>query len=545
MKKYGIYLSYAPTVDLRHEGLGRYLAAFLKGAAGRNDIQFILLCPSWSRDGLIELFNSEGVPKDAFLIISPDTKPWILKFFELLTFIKKKKRHKKRSGLNIFAKKIVHNFYNFFIQKLTHAHGFWGLFQILILVILSLFLVVILSPLLIISCILFFIVLVSKVFERKFKKIFNYLKYGIKKVLSSPKDSKFVFHMYKSMEEMESERMLKLANKLSDIAAWYSPTAFWPAFNLLRSPKLLCVPDVVLSDFPSGFADIGGDRFLDNFKRVEKTIVNANYYVTYSSAVKWNTLVDKYAIEPNNISVIHHAPNTLDRWVNVEGFSDINTAAQTYCKSLLLQAMKKSNNFNYSSNFSNADVKFLFYASQFRPNKNIFTLLRAYNYLLRKKFITHKLILTGRISQMPEVGKFIRKHNLQNDILCLNGLSVQQLAACYKLADLAVNPSLSEGGCPFTFTEALSVDTPVVMARIPVTEEVLVDPELQEMTFFDPYDWKDMASHIEWALNNRELLLDIQRKTYLTLSNRTWTDVVNEHISVLENISMANDKVVS
>jgi len=48
-----------------------------------------------------------------------------------------------------------------------------------------------------------------------------------------------------------------------------------------------------------------------------------------------------------------------------------------------------------------------------------------------------------------------------------------RIAACYKLADLAVNPSLSEGGFPFTFTEALSVGTPVVMARIPVTEEII------------------------------------------------------------------------
>ncbi|MFD2884495.1 glycosyltransferase [Pseudomonas lini] len=71
--------------------------------------------------------------------------------------------------------------------------------------------------------------------------------------------------------------------------------------------------------------------------------------------------------------------------------------------------------------------------------------------------------------------KFISEHGLQNDVLCLYGLSIQELAACYKLADLAVNPSLSEGGCPFTFTEALSVGTPVVMARIAVTEEILVD----------------------------------------------------------------------
>jgi glycosyltransferase involved in cell wall biosynthesis len=99
------------------------------------------------------------------------------------------------------------------------------------------------------------------------------------------------------------------------------------------------------------------------------------------------------------------------------------------------------------------------------------------------------------------------------------------------------SPSLSEGGCPFTFTEALSVNTPVVMARIAVTEEILDQPELQETTFFDPFDWEDMARRIEWALSHRDELLSLQQNIYQSLIKRTWTDVVNEHITVLEAIS--------
>ena len=122
-------------------------------------------------------------------------------------------------------------------------------------------------------------------------------------------------------------------------------------------------------------------------------------------------------------------------------------------------------------------------------------------------------------------------------MLCLHGLSTQQLAACYRLADLAVNPSLSEGGCPFTLTEALSVGTPVVMARIAVTEEVVTDPELQGLMLFDPYDWEDMAARIEWALQNRQRLLERQLKLYERLAERSWKTVVNEYVAILERIS--------
>ncbi|MNN12563.1 D-inositol-3-phosphate glycosyltransferase [compost metagenome] len=172
-------------------------------------------------------------------------------------------------------------------------------------------------------------------------------------------------------------------------------------------------------------------------------------------------------------------------------------------------------------------------------------MLRAYQYLLRERLIGHKLILTGKPAALPAVQKFIKDHQLDKEVLFLHSLKTSELAACYALADLAVNPSLSEGGCPFTFTEALSVNTPVVMARIPVTEEVLTDPELQEVTFFDPYDWKDLAGRIEWAIEHRKELLAIQQQTYTQLSKRSWTNVVDEHLQILEDISQRRNQVVS
>jgi len=196
----------------------------------------------------------------------------------------------------------------------------------------------------------------------------------------------------------------------------------------------------------------------------------------------------------------------------------------------------------YAHFFVGSDIKFIFYASQFRPNKNIITLLKAYEYLLRKQYIGYKLILTGHPSVLPEIKCVIAEHRLENDVLCLHGLSEKELAACYYLADLAVNPSLSEGGCPFTFTEALSVDTPVVMARIPVTEEIITDSEIQHEMLFDPYDWRNMADRIEWALDNRDALLAKQKILYDKLSLRTWRNVVDEHINILDRISRINNE---
>jgi hypothetical protein len=74
------------------------------------------------------------------------------------------------------------------------------------------------------------------------------------------------------------------------------------------------------------------------------------------------------------------------------------------------------------------------------------------------------------------------------------------------------------------------------MARIPVTTEILNQPELESM-YFNPYDWKDMAERMEWAVHNREALLAAQKPIYEQLAQRTWTNVVDEHLAVLDSIA--------
>jgi glycosyltransferase involved in cell wall biosynthesis len=331
--------------------------------------------------------------------------------------------------------------------------------------------------------------------------------------------------------------MQQKIDRLNDVMAWYCPTAFWPSFNDIKAPRLMCVPDVVLGDFPVGFSSVGGDRTLNTFETVSRVIYGGEYFVTYSNVVKWDTLVDRFAVPASKVAVIHHAPNDLSQWVTITGFPDNEATSRYYCWTLLQRAMQRGTNPRYTSTFKNGDVRFFFYASQFRPNKNVMTLLRAYQYLLRKRYLGHKLILTGSPDDLPEIGRFIYQHRLENDVLFLYGLNVSELAACYKLADLVVNPSLSEGGCPFTFSEALSVGTPVVMSRISVTEEVLTDPKLQEISLFDPYDWRDIVRAIEWALHNREELLSFQLQAYEDLRQRKWSTVAREYVRALDEVA--------
>lgn len=547
VKKFGIYLCYAPGINLRNEGLGRYLAAFLKGAAERDDIKFVVVGPSWAKNALSELFESENVPADRFIIHTPARNPILLDLYNW--YSERRKRKKKSSLTQIFLSKIrsiKDDITNHLEKRLINAYHPLDLLPLIIEAVAAIMLFLLASPFLLITAAPLLLIngAIKKlkiIIRSKFSKLYQRLF----KTISSPKEDSLILRLYRNIEQAEGKRLSSLISDLVDVGAWYCPTAYWPEFNKINAPRLMCLPDVVLREFPIEFSKIGGDRTFTTFNLVENSIRTGDHFVTYSNVIKWNTLIDGYNIPAKNISVVHHAPNRLDPLLDISGLPDKDKASYQYARTLLLQALKKSNEHLYISAFENSSISFIFYASQIRPNKNIITLFRAYNTLLKKQYIQQKLIVTGNSNVLPEVNDFIKANNLQNDILFLHGLTMPELAACYKLATLAVNPSLSEGGCPFTFTEALSVDTPVVMSRIPVTEEVLTDPELQEMTFFDPYDWQDMANRIEWALNNRDILLDKQRLIYKQLATRNWTDVVNEHISILENISTSDKKTVA
>lgn len=538
VKKYGIYLGYPPSVDLRAEGLGRHLAEFLKGAQGRDDVRFVIACPSWLRANIIQLCEACNVRTEGLEIISPESKPLLLNVYQrYLAF--KNRQHKVRRGEGRIARMRRH-----IGASLRHVEARLVSTRS---VPLALLLGALLALVFFAGWILRKAAAVSLVFKRLQKRVRARLSRPAPPpsapspvTAAEPQETgreSFIARMYRLMEESEATLMRLMIEARDDIAAWYSPTAFWPHFNQIQAPRLMCVPDVVLTDFPTGFALVAGNQLLDNFRQVEKAIRGGENFVTYSEETKWHTLVERYGANPDSVFVVRHGANRLDDMITVSGFDDNEEATDTHCRNLLKSALRKSVNDSYGRVTLSNGIRFIFYASQFRPNKNIVTLLKAYNHLVKRRFIGHKLILTGKPLEMSDIKQYIFRNNLQNDVLCLHGLTEQELAACYRLADLAVNPSLSEGGCPFTFTEALSVGTPAVMSRIPVTEEVITDPALQELTLFDPYDWKDMAKKIEWALARRELLIARQMPFYNKLAQRTWRNVVDEYVAVLEQIS--------
>lgn len=522
---------YPPSTSLRSEGLGRHLAEFLYAAQSRNDISFVIACPSWLRAELLRLFAEFNIHPETFLVISPIRQPWVLSIYELLYSLRNKPTRKSKFTC-------IREYLSTIISRLIFRISLWLAGarnrEDIALVAVSTIMLAVLSPFILVTKLaLFFIqklVLIPRKYSFRLIRIMNSFR------LSSMFDI-LLTYLYPLMTEAEAVMLVDMINDRDDVISWYSPTAFWPWFNKIKAPHCMCVPDVVLTAFPVSFALSGNARMVEAFNRIGHSIRSGTHFITYSETVKWNTLVNEYQVHPNSINVIRHGSNCMDKQIS-DGITVLGSSiSNSFCYSLFKSALSKSCNPNALTGGLNVKFKFIFYASQIRPNKNVLSLLKAYEYLLRKKNIAHKLVLTGNPKSISSVSDFIMDNNLQYDVIFLNGISNRELAACYRLADLAVNPSFSEGGCPFTFTEALSVSTPVVMAQIAVTEEIIVDSELHQLMLFDPYEWKDMAERIEWALNNLGYLLKVQSPHYEKLAARTWRNVVDDHIVLFDEIA--------
>lgn len=536
VKRYGIYLCYPPTVDLRKEGLGRYLAELVRAAIDRRDVRFVIACPSWMIASLRQLFRDARIDWEKLEFLHPPKPPMLLtvRLF-ILTHMRIRPIFRARWSLVRRLSVVLQHFRRRIETKFATTRSLTVLVMITLLSL----------PILLIGAVVRLVGGVIGLGKLRIDRASARMSRSVRKqfrrfigLLVRPQDHAPLVRLYRTMMEREGQLIADVVAKRNDVVAWYCPTAFWPHFNKIQKPRLMCVPDVVLADFPIGYALVGGSRYMEVFKDVELAIAEGEHFVTFSEAVKWQTLVRRYNVDPRNVHVIPHGANQLENQIAVRGMPDNKAASTMFCRNVFRAALNNASSPSRAPLYGDADIRFLFYASQFRPHKNIIGLLRAYKRLLRDKHIEHKLVLTGNINVLPEVQGFIADHRLENDILCLRELSSQELAACYHLSDLVVNPSLFEGGFPFTFAEALSVGTPVVMARIAVTEEVITDPTVADKTLFEPYDWQSMADRIEWALRNRAALYALQRKYFDdVIAPRTWHHTLQDYLNVLELVS--------
>ena len=143
---------------------------------------------------------------------------------------------------------------------------------------------------------------------------------------------------------------------------------------------------------------------------------------------------------------------------------------------------------------------FLLFVGTLEPRKNLLTLLKAFDQIVRQTSLRPQLVITGGEGWlMDETFSFI-KHSGIGDRLRLTGyLGDEELRALYSSCRIFVYPSLYEGfGLPPL--EAMACGAPVIAGRVAALQEVLGSAA----RLFDPLNVEALAGSIVELMENDE-----------------------------------------
>ncbi|TPJ33850.1 glycosyltransferase [Mesorhizobium sp. B2-6-5] len=542
--KIGIFIAYPPRSELSNQGLGRLLRSIVAGINEGKGGQVVVLCPSWLQEDVRNLFH--GFPSDRLQVISKSKVPLVVRLWE--KFFEGSRKRTKESG---FLKKLKENFSRVFAKILMAAgrslvwmlssdNDLWFLASFFILLAFAAALAPI-ALLAVVGLVVAYMAARLTLVHRARQQLSTFRSRARRIIerrlgpLLQRKLPPFGQIVLREVTRREALYLVRRANSMTDVDVWYSPTVFWPEFNAIRASRVQAFPDMLISQFPTAFASTIKDA-PHIYKRAKEAITGGSYFTAYSTLVAERDLASQFSVPLDKITVIPHATMDLSPHINIKGTLDDNYAREQFTGNLLDGHRLTSWRDNkYLSSIDLKDVSFIFYASQFRPNKNIMNLIKGYEIALRKRFIYSKLILTGNVSHAPDVEKYVKEHRLQYDVLFAYDVPDQVLAALYARASLVVNPTLYEGGFPFTFSEGMSVGTPSIMSRIPQVTE-FVHSDLADAMLFNPMAPEDIAAKIVWGLKNRERLLRLQMPLYNEMRDRSWADVGQDHVNLFRRI---------
>jgi glycosyltransferase involved in cell wall biosynthesis len=545
MRKLGIFLAYAPEQSLSEHGLGRLLAMLIRGMTQR-EVSLVLGMPHWCVREVRKVLTDLDVDTRNVEWLTTPKDPVLLRMHRSLLAWQRRRMRTRRTGflraLIGSAKSVAAQIGSVFEAGLATNSIVLFALTISLIAVLPLAMAWYFArhaPMPFAAVIVIALLGVPVVRNRRLRVALlsrlSRVRRSAARIFRPAREFKGVTlaqRMYARMRDQEMGRLLARINRREDIEAWLIPTIFWPEAGGIKAPKTVVVPDLVMIDAPVQFADHASLR---GFEDLRKSVMGADRLICYSEHVRQTHLIRRFGIDESKVSVIEHAPVDTREPFRRPLYCSIPVAEAG--AHILREFFRGGAGSRQLRGVDLTEVPFLFYASQIRPHKNILTLIKAYEMLLRRDLVDVKLVLTGDLfaPEASDLASYVHDRRLQYDVISLPRVPSRVLSALFACSHLAVCPTLFEGGLPFTFTEALNVDTPVIMSRIPVVIEKVTDPRLAAAMLFDPYDAGDLCARMRWALDNRQSLLAMQRPLFAELSKRTWDDVAADYIEVMRS----------
>ena len=175
---------------------------------------------------------------------------------------------------------------------------------------------------------------------------------------------------------------------------------------------------------------------------------------------------------------------------------------------------------------------FLLFVGTLEPRKNLLTLLKAFDQIVRQTSLRPQLVITGGEGWlMDETFSFI-KHSGIGDRLRLTGyLGDEELRALYSSCRIFVYPSLYEGfGLPPL--EAMACGAPVIAGRVAALQEVLGSAA----RLVDPLNVEALAGSMVELIENDEARRRLASNGPKHAAKFSWAETARRTLNVYRDV---------
>lgn len=228
--------------------------------------------------------------------------------------------------------------------------------------------------------------------------------------------------------------------------------------------KIVTIHDLIFLRFPQYYS------FLDrkvHFWKFKKAAEKADLIIAISEQTK-RDIIHFLKVPEEKISVVyqgcHHA------FKENEGEEFLNSVKEKY----------------------NLPQRFILNVGTIEERKNLLNIVKAIH------GTEIPLVVIGKKTKyFNKVQKVLKKNKLENQVHFLENVSMEELAAIYKLADIFVYPSFFEGfGIPVI--ESLFSGTPVITSNI----SCLPEAGGENSVYINPHNFEDIKAKILFLWNN-------------------------------------------
>lgn len=186
----------------------------------------------------------------------------------------------------------------------------------------------------------------------------------------------------------------------------------------------------------------------------------------------------------------------------------------------------------------NLNNKYIYYPTQSRPHKNIMILLKAL-LILNNNSQGIDFVTTGDLINYFDLKNFYLS-NLKERVHLIGAVEEDELYSLYKYAEMCVVTTFAEGGFPWQTLEAIYMGCPVITSDIPVLRERLafhnISVEQSGLILFNPKDENDLVKKILYVKNNRQKVINQQKKLKELLLAYTWDDAAKEYLKLFTKV---------